>query len=83
MSHDRKLIASGSKDGTVRIWLHESSQVAETLVEHRDSVLSVEFSPSGGRIVTASRDGYVTLCELFNDRGHVVMTPNSQNRREI
>ncbi len=51
-------IATGSGDGTARIWKTDGSDRDDPVVlqGHDGDVVSVAFSPSGDRIVTGSRD---------------------------
>ena len=54
-------IASGSADGTIRVWNAASGQHNLTLVGHEGAVLSVAYSSSGGTITSASTDGTIRL----------------------
>lgn len=76
------VIASGSADGTVRIWDADSGQdVAAPLTGHYQPVLSLAFSPDGRRIATAAnafnlhnnlaRDSLVRLWDV--ESGHLVL----------
>lgn len=59
-SPDGTQLASGSEDGTARIW--DVATGAEVLsMEHPDYVRSVAFSPDGSLIVTGADDGVVRL----------------------
>ncbi|CAE7068610.1 unnamed protein product [Rhizoctonia solani] len=66
-SSDNELIASGSKDATVRIW---SNQTGKTIFGPfrgaRAEVTSVAFSPDGARIASASRDMRIYLWDFHS-----------------
>jgi WD40 repeat protein len=56
-SPDSQYVASGSSDGTVKIWETGSGACVETLPGHGDKVSSVAFSPDGQYVVSGSWDG--------------------------
>ena len=75
-SPNRKQIASGSDDQTVRIWNVETEVCEWTVTGHQSAVSSVHFSPDGKRLVSGSWDNTVMVwdpstgeqvCQL---RGH-------------
>src|SRR4029077_10478053 len=55
-SADRRLIATGSKDGTARIWNAGTGRQIHAL-RHPNWVSRVAFTPDGRALVTACDDG--------------------------
>jgi WD40 repeat protein len=55
------LLATGSIDGTVRLWDVVTGQCRCTLAGHRSWVNSITFSPDGAFLATGSSDGTVKL----------------------
>ncbi len=87
-SPDGQLIASASRDQSVKLWRPNGTLVA-TLKGHKDSVTSVAFSPDGQLIASGSWDGTVRLWRRDGTprgmlRGHlgrvygVSFSPNGQ-----
>ncbi|EJC99863.1 WD40 repeat-like protein [Fomitiporia mediterranea MF3/22] len=73
-SPDGKCVASGSWDGTAKVWDVESGEVlCEFLEENGSGVMSVAFSSNRHRIVSGSWDGTVAIWDV--ESGEVVSGP--------
>ncbi len=59
-SPDGRLIASASRDDTVKLWRRDG-ELIKTLDDHGDQVRGITFSPDGSLIASASQDGVVKL----------------------
>jgi WD40 repeat protein len=65
-SADGQLIASGSKDATVRLWKTSTGVEIRKLDGHKNSIWSVAFSPNGQIVATGCWDGDVRFWEVEN-----------------
>ena len=62
------LLASGSRDNTIKLWDVSSGSELHTLKGHCDFVLSIAFSPNGKLLATGGRDSVITLWEVNSRR---------------
>ncbi|MDB9350323.1 eIF2A-related protein [Nodularia spumigena] len=76
-SPDGTIIATASKDNTVKLWRLNGQEIA-TLKEHTDLVSSVRFSPNGKIIATASYDETV---KLWTEEGKLITTITGHNTK--
>jgi tricorn protease-like protein len=61
-----KLLASGSKDFSLRVVnILDGSLVFQTM-DHRDAITAVEFEATGKFVMTASMDGTIRLYDIVN-----------------
>jgi WD40 repeat protein/energy-coupling factor transporter ATP-binding protein EcfA2 len=74
-SPDNQIVATASKDKTVKLWdLHGKN--IKTLKNHTSLVHSVSFSPDGQTIATASWDGKVRLWKRSGELMKKLEQPN-------
>jgi WD40 repeat protein len=64
ISADAKLLVSGSRDQTIKIWQLETGELIRTLKGHRDAVHAVALSPDEQIIASGSADNTIKLWHL-------------------
>ena len=64
ISKDGTGIALGTENGFLETWNVRGFERESRLEAHRGRILSVDISPSGNRVATIGRDGYVRLFEI-------------------
>jgi WD40 repeat protein/tRNA A-37 threonylcarbamoyl transferase component Bud32 len=69
-------LASGSIDGTVKVWDAATGQEIRTLKGHTSPVFSVAFSPDGTRIVSGSWVGMVKVWDAATGQEKLSLTGN-------
>lgn len=70
-SPDDKMIASGSKDNTIKIWNLDDCSLARTINNGCD-VYSIAFSPDGNIIASGGSDGKIKLWNSYD--GELIKT---------
>ncbi|EHK42032.1 hypothetical protein TRIATDRAFT_251390, partial [Trichoderma atroviride IMI 206040] len=60
-SHDSSLIASGSRDETIRLWRTDTGECIQTFKGHSDTIRSVTFSHDSSLIASGSYDKTIRL----------------------
>lgn len=63
-SLDGRLLASGGKDGTIRIWDVSAAKLVRQLRGHRGDVQAVAFSPDGRLFASGGEDRSVRLWQI-------------------
>ena len=71
LSHDARLLAVGTKDGSVDVWDLDGYHLVATMHGHRMGTWSVAFSPDDRRLYSGGEDGRVASWHL----SHTTRTP--------
>jgi WD40 repeat protein len=66
-------IASGSHDGSARIWRHDGRGTPLSLVGHKKRIRALRFTAHGSMLATASEDGTVRLWRVSDGRELAVL----------
>ncbi len=62
-SHDGNLVATGSQDGSLRVWNAANGKLIYTM-PHAGQIVSISFSPDGKTLATSSSDTTIRLWNL-------------------
>ena len=73
-SSNGRTLASGDRDGTIRLWDVSSGRELRTLVGHSAAVTSVAFSPDGLILASGGADRSVRLWETSSGRDLQTLT---------
>ncbi len=61
---DGNVLASGHKNGSIRLWNIETGESRQTLKGHADAVSSISFAPDGKTLASTSKDATARLWDL-------------------
>ena len=68
-SRDGTRIATGSEDGTARVWDAATGEELVRLSGHDGLVALVDFSPDGTRLLTGGGDGTARVWDISDTAG--------------
>ncbi|MFE5795161.1 WD40 repeat domain-containing protein [Streptomyces sp. NPDC056503] len=75
---DGGTLATGSEDGTARLWDVRTGKPRLTLTGHTKSVSSVAFAPDGATLATGSFDGTARLWDARTGRSRLTATGDAE-----
>jgi len=82
-SPDRRLVASGSADSTIKLWRINNRDEALTLSGHSGSVNCVSFSPDSRRIVTGSDDRSLKIWDTGTGQEILTLTGHTDSVQSV
>jgi len=81
LSPNGKSVASGSRDGKVRLWDVETKKVVARWNGHTDTVWSLCWSVDGERLVSGSSDGTIRVWDV--ESGDTVLGPIKTGHEDV
>lgn len=81
LSPNSKTIASGSEDGTVKLWDVETGKAIARWTEHTQNVESVCWSPNGERVLSGSWDGTARVWGV--EDGETILGPIKTELQQV
>jgi WD40 repeat protein len=82
-SPDDKILATGSVDGTVKLWDAKRGEELATLKGHKSWVNCVAFTPDGQTLATGSSDGTVRLWNVVKREDRAVLKVDKGEVRSV
>ncbi|MGK7918378.1 MAG: WD40 repeat domain-containing protein [Prochloraceae cyanobacterium] len=64
IDRDKRILASASQDGTIKLWDLFNGELMTTLKGHEDWVMSIAISPDGTTLVSGSRDKTIRIWDI-------------------
>ncbi|MFO1007908.1 MAG: protein kinase [Planctomycetaceae bacterium] len=74
-SPNGRFLASGSDDGTIKVWEAATGLELSTSLHHTQTVVQVRYSPSGSRLASLCLDGSLRVWEVDTTSGKLIGEP--------
>lgn len=82
-SPDRRYVASGSWDHTIRLWDAATGQKIKTFAGHTGRINALAFSADGRRILSAARDNLVKIWDVATGQELRTLTGHTGDVRSV
>jgi WD40 repeat protein len=82
-SPDGKILASGSRDNTIKLWDVKTGKVIKTLNQDSISILSISFSPDGKTLASGSSDKAIKLWNVATGKEIKTLNGHSNTVRSV
>ena len=77
LSHDSRILVSGSHDRTVRLWDVVAATEIGRFTGHTDSVHDVAFNPDASIVASGSKNNTIMLWDVATDESRVIQTEHT------
>jgi WD40 repeat protein len=77
-SPDGRYLASGGRNGVVRVWDVKTAKVTQESQAHRRRVRGIAFSPDSGAIASCGEDGRIRLQSLLGQPDVTIESPGTK-----
>lgn len=68
VSPDGRLIATGTRDGSLQLWDDRSQPMGQPIPGHDKAINEISFTPAGDAVITAGDDGLILMWDVSQPR---------------
>jgi WD40 repeat protein len=83
ISPDNETLASGSLDGTIKLWDLQTSQLLRTISAHSEGVTDIKFAPNGRTLASGGLENTIKLWDWQTGKLIRTLTGHSDNINSV